>query len=291
VAAGQASVNVVLTGTVVSGSGFYDPGANLSAPAVAFNHISATATGGIVVNSVSYTDPTHITLNINTTGVPVGNYAVTVTNPDGQIKASVGNILGVTVALPVTGTGLSAKLNSNLTVLLNWSTESEFNNRGFYMERNEGNDINGWQQIAFIAGAGNSGNRLNYSYTDNTISLGHNYLYRLRQVDLDNRFVFSNQVLVKVKNLQKDMLLLSSYPNPFSHSCSINFNLPTGGNMALRIFNTLGEEVAVPLKSYQLPGAYSISFDAKKYRLVPGVYYCTLLSGNEKVVVKMVLKD
>ncbi|MCX6303741.1 MAG: T9SS type A sorting domain-containing protein [Bacteroidetes bacterium] len=87
--AGQASVNVVVTGTVVSGSGFYDPGANIAAPALAFHHISAVVSGGVVVNSVTYTDPTHITVNINTTGAAAGLQTITVTNPDGQSRAGV----------------------------------------------------------------------------------------------------------------------------------------------------------------------------------------------------------
>jgi len=82
---GLASVNVTVTGTSVSGSGYFDPGANLPAPALAFNHISAAVTGGVLVNSVTYTDPTHITLNVNTTAATAGNQTFTITNPDGQV--------------------------------------------------------------------------------------------------------------------------------------------------------------------------------------------------------------
>lgn len=84
VTAGQASVSVTLTGTSVTGSGFYDPGGNLPAPAIAFNHIAATLTNGVTVNSVTYTDATHITLNLNTMAATGGYANITVTNPDGQ---------------------------------------------------------------------------------------------------------------------------------------------------------------------------------------------------------------
>ncbi|MBI1763349.1 MAG: hypothetical protein HYR56_18140, partial [Acidobacteria bacterium] len=95
VSAGQASVNVTITGTSTAGSGFYDPGANLPAPALPFTHIAAAVTGGVTVNSVTYTDPTHITLNLSTVGASAGAQNVTVTNPDGQ--STVGNgILTVT---------------------------------------------------------------------------------------------------------------------------------------------------------------------------------------------------
>ncbi|MFO1352217.1 MAG: DUF11 domain-containing protein [Gammaproteobacteria bacterium] len=73
--------NVVINATSSSGSGFYDPGANLPAPARPFNHIAATMTNG-TVNSVTFNSPTQVTLNI-TANVP-GLQNVTITNPDGQ---------------------------------------------------------------------------------------------------------------------------------------------------------------------------------------------------------------
>ncbi len=96
IASGLASVNVTLTGSVVSGSGFYDPGANLPAPALAFNHITGSIPG-VVINSITYTSPTQVTLNLNTVGTPAGSVPVTITNPDGQSTSSASNILTVTV--------------------------------------------------------------------------------------------------------------------------------------------------------------------------------------------------
>jgi hypothetical protein len=87
--AGVPSVNVVITGTSVAGSEFYDPGADIVG-AEPFNHISASVTAGITVNSVTYTDPTHVTLNISTVGAPLGPKDVTITNPDGQSRTGSG---------------------------------------------------------------------------------------------------------------------------------------------------------------------------------------------------------
>lgn len=286
IAKNQPSVNVTLTGTAVSGSGFYDPGSNLPSPALAFNHISAAVTGGVVVNSVTYTSPTSIVLNLNTMGAATGTSSITVTNPDGQSTTSASPILTITLPLPINTLGLTARLNNNLTVLLSWATATEQNNRGFYIERNESNDINNWQQVGFVAGAGTSVLTHNYSFTDNTISLGHMYKYRLRQVDIDNQFSFSNEVLVRVKDL--NMLVLNSYPNPFHASTTLNYNLPSGGNMVLKIFNTVGIEMATLLNQYQQSGCYSLVFDADHYKLTPGVYYCTLIFGTEKMITKMI---
>jgi len=84
VVSNQGSINITITGTSSGGSGFYDPGTNLPAPALAFSHITASVSGGVTVNSVAYTDPTHITLNVSTIGATQGLKNVTITNPDGQ---------------------------------------------------------------------------------------------------------------------------------------------------------------------------------------------------------------
>jgi hypothetical protein len=92
VATGQPSVNVVITGSSTGGSGFYDPGPGFP------NRIAATVSGGVVVNSITFTNPAHVTLNVNTTGASPGSKDVTVTNPDLQARTGGG-------ILTVTGTG------------------------------------------------------------------------------------------------------------------------------------------------------------------------------------------
>jgi hypothetical protein len=77
VPAGQASVNITITGTQSTGSGFFDPGAG-------FTKRLAVSIPGVTVNSVTFNNPTSITANINTVGATQGQKNVTVTNPDGQ---------------------------------------------------------------------------------------------------------------------------------------------------------------------------------------------------------------
>ena len=115
VAAGLASTSVVVTGTQVAGSGFFDPGPDLAAPALPFHHLSVVITNTGVfgnpptVNSASYIDPTHIQLDLNTTAAdasqPGQKYNVAVTNPDGQVVTGNG-VLEVDTA--VNGVGADA---------------------------------------------------------------------------------------------------------------------------------------------------------------------------------------
>jgi hypothetical protein len=105
VPAGVASTSVVITGTSIAGSGFYDPGADLAAPALPFNHISATVTGGVTVNSTTFNTPTQVTLNISTVGATLGPQSVTITNPDGQNATGVGIITITPPLAPPAGPG------------------------------------------------------------------------------------------------------------------------------------------------------------------------------------------
>lgn len=84
VAPGESSVDVVITGVAGRGTGFYDPGPGFS------RRIAATVSGGVIVNSVTFNDPTHVTLDVNTLGAPVGLKDVTITNPDLQARTGTG---------------------------------------------------------------------------------------------------------------------------------------------------------------------------------------------------------
>jgi hypothetical protein len=98
ITAGQPGVTLTLTGASSAGSGFYDPGANLSGGVPTFNHVAAAITNAgasgtsPAVTSVTYLDPTSLSLTLDasaaTANAPGEHYTLTVTNPDGQIAAA-----------------------------------------------------------------------------------------------------------------------------------------------------------------------------------------------------------
>ncbi len=106
--AGQSSVTVVVTGTSVSGSGFYDTPSTITDPCR--KRIQAAVSGGVTVNSITYTDPTHVTLDLSTEGAVLGAVNVTITNPDGQNAMGTG-ILTITPAGPTTTTTITTTLS------------------------------------------------------------------------------------------------------------------------------------------------------------------------------------
>jgi hypothetical protein len=93
--------------------------------------------------------------------------------------------------LPVSLRSFTAARN-NSTVLLKWETVTEVNSRGFYIERNLGN--NAWQTLGFVSTKaihGNSNSLLDYEYSDINNNAKGITQYRLRQVDFDGKHAYS----------------------------------------------------------------------------------------------------
>jgi len=88
---GASHLNVVVAATSTNGSGFFDPGENFP------NRLQAVVSdSGVTVNSLAYTDPTHITLDVSVdSNAPLGSRTITITNPDGQTVSSASGILTV----------------------------------------------------------------------------------------------------------------------------------------------------------------------------------------------------
>jgi len=81
--------------------------------------------------------------------------------------------------------------------------------------------------------------------------------------------------------------LEQNYPNPFNPSTTINFSIPEEAKVSLKVFNSLGEEVAELMNATKPMGNYSVNFDASK--LSSGVYLYELKAGSFSEIKKMIL--
>ena len=108
--------------------------------------------------------------------------------------------------LPVTLTKFTAAAESR-TVVLNWSTTEETNSDRFDIERSSNGKQ--WSRIASVASQGDSRVLVNYSHVDASPLAGQN-LYRLRMVDLDNTFAYSQ---IREVSFQSEKGI-APYPNP-----------------------------------------------------------------------------
>lgn len=99
-------------------------------------------------------------------------------------------------------------------VELRWTTATETNNKGFDIERMISSDV--FEVVGFVPGFGTTTEPKTYSYTDSKLSSGK-YSYRLKQIDYDGSFSYSNVLETEVIT-PSTFSLEQNYPNPFNPS-------------------------------------------------------------------------
>ena len=87
--------------------------------------------------------------------------------------------------------------------------------------------------------------------------------------------------------LPEGFALYQNYPNPFNPSSTIAFSLPGAGYVTLKVFNTLGEEVASLVSQELSAGTYETRWDASG--TASGIYFYRLQAGNVIETKKLVL--
>ena len=198
------------------------------------------------------------------------------------------------VVVPVELTSFTAKVVQN-EVVLTWTTATEKNNRGFEVERKVSSKQKSvssqWESIGFVAGYGTTSDPRSYSFTDNNLK-NSTYSYRLKQIDFDGSFSFSNEVEVDV-NAPLTFSLNQNYPNPFNPSTQISYTIPKDGYVSLKVYNTIGQEVATLVNGNVQAGSHEVTFNPESMgvSISSGVYYYRLeLDGKVLVKKMMVLK-
>jgi hypothetical protein len=191
-----------------------------------------------------------------------------------------------------------------------WTTAAEVNNHGFEVERKDVSRRGGqarsmtqassdhapnlkrettntdWIRISFVEGSGNSNISHEYSYLDRSVSAG-TYSYRLKQIDRDGKFRYSQEVETSISVPPVHFALEQNFPNPFNPSTMIGYQVPMNGEVTLIVFDALGREVAVIVNEIKTAGTYTVPFDASSF--AAGVYFYRLRSGNSSITKRMVL--
>ena len=168
-------------------------------------------------------------------------------------------------------------------VELNWTTMSETNNYGFYIQKSV-YGRNNFITLDFVPGHGTTLQQHVYKYSD--IPLSGKYQYRLKQVDLDGTAKFSETIDADV-TWPKGFLLKQNYPNPFNPSTQILFSVTNDGPVSLRVYDVLGREVATLVNENRKPGQYTESFNGNQ--MASGVYVYLLRSSEGQLTGRMMM--
>lgn len=194
--------------------------------------------------------------------------------------------------LPVEIISFASSFEKN-KVHVRWSTASELNNYGFEVERSEKSNVNSedalWQTIGFVTGSGNSNSIKDYSFTDDVYALSHSgsiLKYRLKQIDTDGSFKYSNEVEIDVNGIY-GYELSQNYPNPFNPVTTIRYSVKNEGLVNFEIYNLLGELIASPVNEIKQSGNYELQFDGTS--LSSGIYFYKIRAGEYVSIKKMIL--
>jgi len=192
-------------------------------------------------------------------------------------------------ALPVELSSFTLKVLNSGGVKLDWRTETEINNYGFEIERSQivESQNTDFEKIGFVEGYGNSNSPKEYKYLDKGVSYG-NYAYRLKQIDNDGTFEYSDIIEVNAGDIPDGFVLEQNYPNPFNPSTKIKFAINEANPTTLKVYDILGNEIAQLFNETTEAGnIYEIEFDAS--HLSSGLYYYRLSTAHKSLVRKMLL--
>ncbi len=176
--------------------------------------------------------------------------------------------------LPVELSGFMSVINSN-SVTLHWTTTFEQNNSGFDIERASGKSE--WTKIGFVSGSGNITTPVNYSFTDRNLNIG-SYNYRLKQIDFNGNYEYFSLLNEVNIGIPAQYSLSQNYPNPFNPSTKIDFQLPSDGNVSIKLYDISGKEVLQLMNEQRAAGYYTV--DLNSASLSSGIYFYTISSGN-----------
>jgi hypothetical protein len=184
--------------------------------------------------------------------------------------------------LPVELVAFTAR-NTAEGVQLAWRTASEQNNAGFEVQRRS-EKASEWQVLGFVRGAGTTAEAQSYTFLDKSAS--GKVQYRLKQIDFDGQFEYSNIIEVDA-GAPKQFALEQNYPNPFNPSTTIRYQLPVASEVKLEVYDVLGKKIATLVNERQSAGSYQVVWNASG--LSSGTYFYRLQAGTFVETKKMIM--
>jgi flagellar hook assembly protein FlgD len=108
-------------------------------------------------------------------------------------------------------------------------------------------------------------------------------LYRLKQIDYDGSFDYSQQVAVEVNLIPNEISISQNYPNPFNPSTTIEYSLQNESGVKILIYNSIGEVIENLVSETRNAGTHRAVWNADKFP--SGVYFysfeVTEINGNK----------
>jgi len=234
-----------------------------------FTYTNGTATLSYDITNVS-SDLTQTNANGNIYRLVVAASRIGLTNPDCHYFNDYTLVVAAGGPMPVKLTSFDGTYADGVATL-NWQTSQELNNDRFELYRSY--DGSNFELAATVAGAGTSSLPKNYTYQDR-INLDGNVYYKLKQIDIDGKFSFSNIVRLSSTDNNGSFKV---YPNPVTNNFNVLFTASKTGVANLLIRSTNGQTVYRQSISV-IKGNNSVSING--YQLSSGMYYISITNDD-----------
>ena len=237
--------------------------------------------GAVSTYSGSFTLPATATNGTTTLRVRT-KYNATITSPCAynDFGETEDYELVVSGGLPVTLAYFDGKKNRN-SIKLNWMTSSEINNDYFSLERSE--DGISFFEIARINGAGTSQIDSYYEY-DDMINKNGSYYYRLKQVDFNGKFEFSN---IKFFEFQDVIIATSIYPNPTKNKLNVILHSNITDAFYIDIIDLNGNTV---INQKRELNKGENTFIVNVQDLASGIYFARIRSSIDRQALRFIIQ-
>ncbi|MBL0177032.1 MAG: T9SS type A sorting domain-containing protein [Ignavibacteria bacterium] len=170
-------------------------------------------------------------------------------------------------------------------VELRWRTASELNSLRFGVERRAGTG-DAWTEIGSVGSIGSVDHETSYQFTDAELPKADELYYRLRKIDRDGTYDFSNEVRVALAT-PTGFEVFASFPNPFVSSTAISFALPQEQFVTVRVYDASGRIVESLVEETLPAGTHTATFHAMD--LPNGAYQYVITAGGETKAGTMIL--
>ncbi|OFX81937.1 MAG: hypothetical protein A2X12_00565 [Bacteroidetes bacterium GWE2_29_8] len=175
--------------------------------------------------------------------------------------------------LPVAITMFDAIKNNKVVDIL-WQTVTEINNDYFTIEKTT--DLNYWEILKNVKGAGNSNSIKNYKITDDNPSAGYNY-YRLKQIDFDGKQSITNPIKIYFEQqIFDENKIKINWAKEYNKLNIIN--LSPESNYTILIYDMTGRQIISQTKYSNSQGF--IDFNLNNLEIVKGVYNIIIIGNN-----------
>ena len=167
-------------------------------------------------------------------------------------------------------------------VSLKWATASETNNSHFVVQKRIDDQ---WQAIGTVKGYGTASSKHSYTFADRDYQQGNTAYYRLKQVDFDDSYEYS-EVRSVSSELEK-ALSMTTYPNPVADAVTLSLNSSQKQGAKVVIRNVLGQQMlSRELSLQQGENQQTLNLESLK----TGQYFLKVKT-DDKVYHKKVIKE